>query len=219
MRLLSAMLAAALLSGAPLSAPARAQDADNDLLGGRQQERERSAPARTRTGPTQAEQANEDDTYTEGEIVEEVESWLGVSAEVAADIVEKAFSDLGRPNGYIKGGEGAGAIAVGVRYGEGDLVLRGGRRQIYWQGPSIGFDTGGNASRVFTLVYGLDSIEDIYQRYPGVEGSAYYVAGVGVNYQRRDRVTLVPMRAGVGLRLGANVGYLKYTRERDIVPF
>jgi hypothetical protein len=162
----------------------------------------------------------EDGTYTEGEIVEEVEDWLGVSSEVAADIVEDVFGDLGQPNGFIKGGETAGAIGVGLRYGEGELTLKSGEtRQVYWQGPSIGFDTGANASRSFTLVYGLDEADDIYQRFPGVEGSAYYIAGVGVNYQAADDVTLAPMRAGVGLRLGANIGYLAYTEERKILPF
>lgn len=161
-----------------------------------------------------------DGTYSEGEIVEEVEAWLGVTAETAGDIVSKLFEELGRPNGYIKGGETAGAIGVGLRYGEGDLALASGAtRQVYWQGPSVGWDAGGNASRVFTLVYNLNDPDDIYRRYPGVEGSAYYVGGVGVNYQRRGDVTLAPMRAGVGLRAGANVGYLRYTRRRAIVPF
>ena len=162
----------------------------------------------------------EDETYTEGEIVEEVESWLGVTSEAAADIVETVFEDLGRPNGYIVGGETAGAIGVGLRYGEGELRLKNGETaQVYWQGPSIGFDAGANASRTFTLVYDLDSVEEIYQRYPGVEGSAYYIGGVGVNYQATEDATLAPMRAGVGFRLGANIGYLAYTEERHVLPF
>lgn len=190
MRLLTALAPAAVLAIAAFWAPALAQDEEGD------------------------------GTYTEGEIVEEVEDWLGVSAEVAAEIVESVFQDLGRPNGFIKGGETSGAIGVGLRYGEGDLVLAGGAtRQVYWQGPSIGFDTGGNASRVFTLVYGMSSTDEIYKRYPGVEGTAYWIGGVGLNYQRRDEVTLVPMRAGVGLRLGANVGYLAYSQRRNILPF
>jgi hypothetical protein len=170
--------------------------------------------------PALAQDEEGDGTYSEGEIVEEVEGWLGISAETAADIVETLFQDLGRPNGYIKGGETSGAIGVGLRYGEGDLVMADGQtRQVYWQGPSVGWDAGGNASRVFTLIYDLDDADGIYQRFPGVEGSAYYVGGVGVNYQRRGDVTLAPMRAGVGLRLGANVGYLNYSRRRAIVPF
>lgn len=92
-------------------------------------------------------------------------------------------------------------------------------RKVFWQGPSIGFDTGANASKVFTLVYGMHNPDDIYQRYPGVSGSAYLVAGMGVNYQRRDDITLAPIRAGVGFRLGVNVGYLAYTRERHLLPF
>ena len=171
-------------------------------------------------GPALAQDEEGDGTYTEGEIAEEVEGWLGVTAETAADIVSTLFEDLGQPNGYIKGGETAAALGVGLRYGEGDLVMAdGATRQVYWQGPSVGWDAGGNASRVFTLIYDLEDADDIYKRYPGVEGTAYYVGGVGVNYQRQGSVTLVPMRAGVGLRAGANVGYLKYSRRRAIVPF
>ena len=92
-------------------------------------------------------------------------------------------------------------------------------RKSNWQGPSIGLDTGGNASRVFTLVYNLRDPERVYQRFPGVEGSAYLVAGMGVNYQRADGITLAPIRSGVGLRAGANVGYLAYSRQRNWLPF
>ncbi len=183
------------------------------------------APDRGTAGPASTDHYGgapvpADGTYTEGQIVEEVESWLGVSAETAAEIVETVFSDLGRPNGFIRGGESSGAIGVGLRYGEGDLQLYDGQaRHVFWQGPSIGFDVGGNASRTLTLVYGMRYPDEIYRRYPGVEGTAYYVGGVGINYQRLDNVTLVPLRAGVGLRTGANVGYLAYTRERNILPF
>jgi hypothetical protein len=160
------------------------------------------------------------DTYTEGEVVDAVEDWLGVSAETAGSIVEKIFSDLGRPNAYIYGGEAAGAAGVGLRYGDGTLVTKTGESlKVYWQGPSIGFDVGGNASKTFTLVYNLREADDIYRRFPGVEGSAYFIGGVGVNYQRADDITLAPMRVGVGLRSGANVGYLAYSRRRNILPF
>jgi hypothetical protein len=91
--------------------------------------------------------------------------------------------------------------------------------EVFWQGPSLGFDIGGNASRVFTLCYNLQYAEKIYQRFPGVEGSAYFIGGLGVNYQRAEDITLAPIRAGVGLRLGANIGYLAYTRQRNILPF
>jgi hypothetical protein len=109
---------------------------------------------------------------------------------------------------------------VGLRYGRGLMYMK--ERQpmeVFWQGPSIGFDWGGNASRVFTLVYDMEDPQQIYQRFPGVEGSAYFIGGLGVNYQRAEDITLAPIRAGVGLRLGANIGYLAYTRQRNILPF
>lgn len=161
-----------------------------------------------------------DPTYTEAEIVAAAEDWLGVSAEAVGSAVERVFADNGRPTGYIYGGEGAGAIGAGLRYGDGTLVMRDGRTMpVFWQGPSIGWDIGGNASKTFTLVYNMAEPEQIFRRFPGVEGSAYFIGGVGVNYQRADGITLAPMRAGVGARLGANVGYLAYSRQRNLLPF
>jgi hypothetical protein len=158
-------------------------------------------------------------TYEQQEIVDEVARFFGITAEAAGQAVERVFRENGRPVGYIRGEEVAAAVGVGVRYGEGDLTLKNGvTRKVFWQGPSVGFDTGANASKVFTLVYGLNDADKIYQRFPGVEGSAYFVGGVGVNYQRSGDTTLAPMRAGVGLRAGANVGYLSYTRERTVLP-
>lgn len=161
------------------------------------------------------------DTYSQDEIVEAAADFFGVTAEAAASAIERVFSDLGRPVGYIAGEEVSAAVGVGLRYGEGWLVMKSGepRRKVYWQGPSVGFDAGGNASRVFTLVYDLYDGERIYQRFPGVEGSAYFIAGLGVNYQRADDITLAPIRSGVGFRAGANVGYLAYSRRRNWVPF
>jgi hypothetical protein len=160
-------------------------------------------------------------TYSRDEILAAAQHFFGAGAEGLATVVDHVFEDLGRPNGYIEGNEGSGAIGVGLRYGDGYLRLKGrsGTTRVYWQGPSIGFDTGGNASRVFTLTYNLRRPESIFHRYPGVDGSAYFVGGVGVNYQRRENVTLAPMRAGVGLRLGANIGYLAYSRRRRLNPF
>ena len=130
------------------------------------------------------------------------------------------FKDNGRPTGYIAGEEGSAAITVGLRYGKGLLYMKNKSAEtVYWQGPSIGWDLGGNASRSFTLCYNLQDPREIYQRFPGVEGTAYLVGGLGVNYQRADDITLAPIRAGVGLRLGANVGYLAYTKKRHILPF
>jgi hypothetical protein len=162
-----------------------------------------------------------DDTYSEPEIVSAVSGFFGMTAQAAGEAVARIFKDNGRPNGYIKGNEGAGAVGVGLRYGKGVLYTkRGGRGPaVYWQGPSIGFDAGGNASKVFTLVYHLPRTSAIYQRFPGVEGSYYFVAGLGINYQRADGITLAPMRAGVGFRAGANIGYLAYTKTRHILPF
>jgi hypothetical protein len=159
-------------------------------------------------------------TFSEDEIVSNVSDFLGVTAESAGAAVEKIFAKNGRPTGYIAGTEASGAFAVGARYGKGLLYMKDREPvEIYWQGPSVGFDTGGNASRVFTLCYNLDDADEIYQRFPGVEGSAYFVAGIGVNYQQADGITLAPLRAGVGFRLGANIGYLAYTRRRNIFPF
>jgi hypothetical protein len=161
-----------------------------------------------------------DDTYSQPEIVSIASDFLGTTAEATGKAVARIFRDNGRPNGYIRGSEGAGAVGVGLRYGKGTLsTKRLGGGTVYWQGPSVGFDAGGNASKVFTLVYKLPRRDAIYQRFPGVEGSAYYIAGIGVNYQRKNGITLAPMRAGVGLRLGANVGYLAYTRKRKVLPF
>jgi hypothetical protein len=160
------------------------------------------------------------DTFSEDEIVNSVSDFMGVTAESAGAAVERIFSQNGRPTAYIAGTEGSGAFVIGARYGKGLLYMKNRQpMEVYWQGPSIGFDTGGNASRVFTLCYDLDDPNMIFQRFPGVEGSAYFVAGIGVNYQQAGGITLAPMRAGVGFRLGANVGYLAYTRHRNILPF
>ena len=157
--------------------------------------------------------------YEEQELVQAVSTHLGVTSESAASAIERLFRERGRPVGYITGEEGGGALTVGARYGKGTLWMKDGRQQrVFWQGPSIGFDAGAEASKVFTLVYGLDDPEDIYRRFPGAEGSAYLVAGMAVNYQRANGITLAPVRSGVGLRLGANVGYTSFTRKRSIIP-
>ncbi|WOI53526.1 DUF1134 domain-containing protein [Parvularcula sp. LCG005] len=161
-----------------------------------------------------------DGDFTQSGVVSAVEDWLGVSAETAGTLVQRTFADLGEPNGYIYGEEASGAIGPGLRYGHGTLVMRNGYSQpVYWQGPSIGWDVGANASKTFTLVYDIPHPDEIYRRFPGVEGTAYLVGGVGVNYQRAENITLVPMRAGVGARLGANVGYLAYSRDPRVWPF
>ena len=159
------------------------------------------------------------ETFSQDELVNKVSDFFGVTAENAGAVIQRAFRDNGRPTGYIAGTEGAGAIGVGLRYGKGLLYMKHRDHEtVYWQGPSVGWDLGGNASRVFTLCYSLQYPDMIFRRFPGVEGSAYFVGGLGVNYQRGDGITLAPIRAGVGLRLGANVGYLSYSRDRHILP-
>jgi hypothetical protein len=163
---------------------------------------------------------NQAEPYTRDEIVQDVSNFLGVTAESAGALIERVFRDNGRPTGYIAGEEASAAITIGARYGRGLLYMKNRpTEEVFWQGPSIGFDLGGNASRVFTLCYDLHYPDAIFRRFPGVEGSAYVVGGLGVNYQRADGITLAPVRAGVGLRLGANIGYLAYTRQRNILPF
>ena len=160
------------------------------------------------------------DTYDKETILREASSYLGSGAEGLASVVEKVFEDHGEPAGYIKGQEAAGAWVLGLRYGDGELFLKNGYSQkLHWQGPSIGFDWGGNAAKVFTLVYHLPSAEELYMRYPGIDGSLYFVGGVGMNYLQRDDIILAPIRVGMGWRAGANVGYMKITPTKTWNPF
>jgi len=145
--------------------------------------------------------------------------FFGETTEGLARVIEKAFKEQGRPNGFIRGEEASAALTVGVRYGEGTLTMKsGGSAKVYWAGPSIGFDVGANASKVFVLVYKLPNTGAIYRRFGGVDGSLYYIGGAGINYQRNGSVTLAPIRLGVGLRAGASVGYLHYRREKSLLP-
>ncbi|MGI8841588.1 MAG: DUF1134 domain-containing protein [Caulobacteraceae bacterium] len=158
-------------------------------------------------------------TYSDDELVNRVSDFLGVTAESAGAAIERAFRDNGRPTGYIAGEEASGAFGVGLRYGRGLLYMKNRPpKEVFWQGPSFGFDAGGNASRVFTLCYDLQYPDALYRRFPGVEGSAYFVGGLGVNYQRAEGIILAPIRAGLGLRLGVNLGYLSYSRKRNWLP-
>ncbi|MDA1089585.1 MAG: DUF1134 domain-containing protein [Proteobacteria bacterium] len=159
------------------------------------------------------------ETFSQNEILAAAENLFGATSKGLASVVEKVFQDLGEPNGYIVGEELSGAFFVGLRYGRGQMTLKGKpNREVFWQGPSVGFDFGGNASKSFVLVYDLKAADDLYGRYPGVDGSFYFVAGVGANYQRGQTTTLVPIRTGVGLRAGANIGYLNYTRDSSWFP-
>lgn len=158
--------------------------------------------------------------YEAGEIAIAADEAFGTAAEGMGKMIEKVFADLGKPNAYIVGREGGGAFLVGLRYGKGQLHSKvEGERTIYWTGPSFGPDVGGDASRTFTLVYNLDDTEDLFDRFPAVEGRAYLIGGVSANYHQKGNIVLVPLRLGAGWRLGANVGYLKYAPEMRVFPF
>jgi hypothetical protein len=161
-----------------------------------------------------------DQTFTQNEIVQAASGFFGTTTEAVAKAVQKVFSDEGMPDAYITGDEGSGAVVVGLRYGSGWLIRKGfPPLKVYWQGPSVGFDLGGNASKNFTLIYNLRSEDRLFQKFPGVEGTYYFIAGIGVNYMRAGGITVAPMRTGVGLRAGVNAGYLTFTREQSINPF
>ncbi|SFF48060.1 hypothetical protein SAMN04488120_105101 [Fontimonas thermophila] len=164
-------------------------------------------------------QPQPDQTYSAEEITRAASQFFGEASEGIAKAIERTFSDYGRPTAYIFGQEGGGAAVVGVRYGEGILQYKGGgSMKVYWQGPSIGWDFGGSASKVFTLVYNLHDTYELFQRFPAVDGSLYVIAGASVNYQRSGNIVLAPIRTGVGLRAGASLGYIHYTRQRSLVP-
>ncbi len=165
-------------------------------------------------------QASENQTYTSQEILSTGHRFFGKTTRGLAEAVEYVFQNQGEPTAYIVGEEGSGALIGGLRYGEGTIYYKNGIKQrIYWQGPSVGWDFGGNGSRALVLVYGSRSPRDLYKRFGGVEGSAYFVGGVGVNFQKYRNIVLAPIRSGVGLRLGANVGYLKYSGKPNWNPF
>lgn len=160
------------------------------------------------------------DKFTQNEVVQAGADFFGTTSEAMGKAVQRVFKDQGLPDAYIKGDEGSGAVVVGLRYGSGWLIRKGFEPvKVYWQGPSVGFDVGGNASKCFTLIYNLGNSDRLFQKFPGVEGTYYFIAGIGVNYQRADGITLVPMRTGVGLRAGVNAGYLTYTRKESLNPF
>jgi hypothetical protein len=169
--------------------------------------------------PEAAREHPNDLKYTANEITDAGANFFGITTEAMAKGVQHVFGDLGEPDAYIKGDEGSGAFVVGLRYGSG-WVIRKTREpeQVYWRGPSVGFDVGGNASKCFTLVYNLREDRRLFQRYPGVEGTIYFVAGLGINYERSGGVTLAPMRTGVGLRAGVNAQYQVYSDKRDWFP-
>ncbi|WP_245279220.1 DUF1134 domain-containing protein [Mesorhizobium loti] len=158
--------------------------------------------------------------YTAQEIIDSGHKFFGATSGGLATVIEKIFSSYGLPNGYLLGEEGSGALIGGLTYGEGTLYTKNaGDHKVFWQGPSLGWDFGGEGSRVMMLVYNLDDVSNLYNRYGGVAGSAYVVAGVGFNVLKNNNVLLVPIRTGVGARLGVNLGYLKLTERATWNPF
>lgn len=159
-------------------------------------------------------------TYQKDDLIGAAEGVFGKGAKGLAGVIEDILRKQGEPNGYIVGREGGGALVVGLRYGSGTLHHKvEGQRKVYWTGPSIGFDAGANAGNTFVLVYNLYDTQDLYHRYGAGEGAAYLVGGFHVSYLRRGDVVLIPVRLGVGLRLGANIGYMKFSEKQRWLPF
>ncbi len=166
------------------------------------------------SSPTRAQE------YTAEEIIDSGHRFFGATSGGLASAIEQVFSSYGLPNGYVLGEEGSGAIVGGLTYGEGTLYTKNaGDHKVFWQGPSVGWDFGGQGSRTMILVYNLDDISSLYNRFGGVAGSAYVVAGAGFNVLKNGNMLLVPVRTGVGARLGVNVGYLKLTEKPTWNPF
>lgn len=159
-------------------------------------------------------------TYREDDLIGAAEGVFGKGAKGLAELIRDLLKKQGEPNAYIAGREAGGALVVGVRYGSGTLHHRvEGERPVYWTGPSIGFDAGANAASTFVLVYNLYDSQELYERFPGGEGQAYLVGGFHVSYLRRGDVVLIPVRAGAGLRLGINAGYMKFSDKQKWLPF
>jgi hypothetical protein len=172
------------------------------------------------TGSISKKSRNSAETFSPEEIMTTGHETFGKASRGIGQAIEYVFQSQGQPTAYIVGEEGSGAFVGGLRYGEGTVYYKNGTEEkIYWQGPSIGWDFGGNGSRTLVLVYGSETPEDLHDRFAGVEGTAYLVGGVGVNFQRHDGITLAPIRTGLGARLGANIGYLKYSARPTWNPF
>ena len=167
--------------------------------------------------PPPPEQRN---AFTPDEVIRAGNHFFGTVSRGLAEVVQTAFSRWGEPNGYVLGQEGGGAFMVGLRYGDGKLYTKNaGDRRVFWEGPSVGFDTGGEGARTMMLVYNLPATDAIYQRFVGIDGSAYFVGGFGMTALAFGNIIVVPIRSGVGLRLGANIGYLKFTPQATWNPF
>lgn len=159
-------------------------------------------------------------TFTPAELVDSGHRFFGTVSRGLALTVQEAVKRWGEPNGYILGQEASGAFIGGLRYGEGTLYTRNvGQRVLYWQGPSVGFDFGGEGARTMMLVYNLPEVEALYRRFVGMDGSAYFIGGFGMTAAVSGKMVVVPIRSGVGARLGINLGYVKFTSKPTWNPF
>ncbi|MCZ8376562.1 MAG: DUF1134 domain-containing protein [Beijerinckiaceae bacterium] len=159
-------------------------------------------------------------TFRSQELISSGHQFFGSVSRGLALTIEEATRRWGEPNGYILGQEAGGAFIGGLRYGEGVLYTRNaGDRKVFWQGPSIGWDFGGDGNRTMMLVYRLPRVDALYQRFAGIDGSAYFIGGFGMTAVTANNIVIVPIRSGVGARLGINVGYLKFTNQSTWNPF
>lgn len=167
----------------------------------------------------QVQQPPGEHRFSTNELLNSGHKFFGTVSRGLAQVLERAVSQWGQPNGYILGEEAAGAFIAGLRYGEGVLYTKNaGDLKVFWQGPSLGWDMGGEGARTMMLVYNLPATQAIYERFGGVDGSAYFIGGFGMTALTNNNVVLVPIRSGVGLRLGANIGYLKFTPTQTWNP-
>ena len=168
------------------------------------------------------DQSKKKKTFDQKEMVDKAKIYFADLSEGVGIIIERSFMDFGQPSAYIEGEEYSGAFFGGFRYGGGKVYFKDGTiKDIFWNGPSLGFDLGANASKVFTLVYNLevDNFNKLLGRYPEVEGTLYLAAGLAINYQKKDDIIITPVRSGLGLRAGVNLGYSKYTEKKSFIPF
>ena len=181
---------------------------------------EQSAEAAASEAVETAKVEDSSTTYREDDLIGAAEGVFGKGAEGVAKMIRKLLADQGEPNGYIVGREAGGAFIVGARYGSGTLFDKiEGEMPVYWTGPSVGFDAGANAGSTFVLVYNLYDTEELYERFPAAEGSAYAIGGLNASYVRKGDVVLIPIRVGAGLRLGVNAGYMKFSKKQKWLPF
>ena len=160
------------------------------------------------------------DTFARDDVLGAAEGVFGKGAQGLAGIIERTLKEQGSPNAYIAGREASGAFVIGLRYGSGVLTHKvEGQQPVYWTGPSVGFDVGGDAAKVFVLVYNLYDTADLYHRFPGGEGRLYFVGGFAATYLRRGNIVLIPIRLGVGWRAGVNVGYMNFSHRSRLLPF